>query len=1105
VGKRKTQSKKQTASKKATKPKKKVSAKKQFTAMSGFFPKSHSEKVEKDLTSFFAKIAVKKKKPKKKKITRKGVIKRYQKFQADIVDYEADRDRQFEFRFSQRGGSDTAYKQWVRGLPNSKEYPKIRSIWWDSWDKYAKKDPVTGELKIDTEEDGGDGRLAKYAFRRRDYHKALKESPKLEKKFKEKWNASLSEEAMVIDVTGLSAEEIAAEHADLGIFSEQVQNQKGEWIEKTDIFNYQPSAKPIYKEPVLIELAKSDDYGDVNLRHDSESNQAIFGHSWMRTSDFNAFVDVIRENNLSYDTRARRASMKYDDKKVAMVVQQLRNKGMTVELYPSVIPPKPEILEMPTGDERFDIFLDVDRSSFKVKVTGRDAPAFLSQLENNTSEEMLADDKIAFLKEHDEAKITIAEYKKSLKLKGEKLEKKVDKFALEKLSHYLPSDKVWRFVNVKEQTIPLGFVYHHVLAVDLEGKPIYNYNMKITDNRRLYLDKKVPIEALAIDPVTKDVFELRDYQASAVESAIDKKSGIVEAATGSGKTEIGAFIIAGHGLDAVWFSHREELINQAEKRMERRLGIDVGSYSGGKKEIIDTPGVDVNVMTVQSASEIMRTPRADYLREIMKLQQKLDRVNTEISQEQNEQKRRLLVVKRDGSTGIQSKLSQVKLKLQVRDYVSHATVQVFDESHHLTSLQFGDIARATPQSRYRYGLSATPYGNSTTDQRRIEALMGKSVSQITATQLINQGHLAKPNIIMVEIPHMVESLYPLYVYYETEESAKKKGKKKGDLKKIAHKDEDLTFAELHKAAIVRNNQFNDYVADFTVDSRKAGLNTMILVQQVEHGKLVQSKLEERGLRADFLTASGKESSEQKVILDRFKAGETDTLVATFGKAGEGVDIPGLDVIIKADGYKALVPTLQSVGRAMRIPKDSTKTECLIIDFDRKEEHYHHKKGSDDPHIEARLKHYSLERAFDVKRHVPIDEVDDEIDRVARINKTKQRKAQVPVHILEREERFLTRAQIRERREIEETASRMERFGTAEKQFTGRLRVSENAKRIAKDIPRFKDRRITAIEIQHLINNLEARGIDWQYIDFNARLDTSLEVEEAKSILQESEF
>lgn len=1057
----KTTKKGKTVTKIKSKAKSKISKAERTEALASMMdlqPKS----VRKDLSSYFAKVA-KARKPVKKKLTRKQIIKNYQRHKEDIADFEQDRQRQWELRHSTKVMSQAAYSDWLRDIPNAREYPEKVGLFFKNWEE-TKKDDKPLEV-----EQGGDGRLTKFRrSRNSDYQTALTNIPKMEGKY-----SYLPLEAEIKEVTGLTKTEIAKE-INVGVPTGYLtKDAQGRDIEETHLFNYPPSAIPVYKNPVLAELAKNDDSDEVTVSYSRWDNKIRFEHLRFDRERWRRFVDIMEKSGYDYSEWRMEGNKEYNEANTAKVIKELRENGYQVQIHPTVTIPEPIRLIDPKGDERFDVLLNVDRTSFAVNVTGRKRARFLKEIDSRTAVPLKdRDAKLAFLKQHPDTKIPIREYKKELQAKGVKLttekgENKVDTWIMKNLKYILPADEQWHFVDRKKETIPIGFVYHFVL--DME-----NYNVKITDNRPLYLDIRAPVMPSKIDPVTGEIFELRPYQEQAVESAIDKKSGIVAAATGSGKTEIGAFIIAGQGLDAVWFAHRGELIRQAEERIERRIGMDVGAYGGDSKEIISTPEMDVNVMTVQSASEIMRTPRVELKNEVNKWNKEIKLINNKINRESNSQKKLHLEKSKDV---LQEKHTKARMKLEVYDFVSNASVQIFDESHHLTSLQFGDIARATPQARYRYGLSATPWGNDAADQKRIESLMGRSVAEITATELINKGYLAKPNIYFADIPHVIE--YPLAVIG-----------KNGEIKKVAYGDDDLTYPELNKAAVVRSDRFNDHVADFTAECQEDGLNTMILVNEVEHGNLIQRKLRMRGIDADFLNAKETIASDQRVILDRFKAGEKDTLVATIGKAGEGVDIPALDVVILAHGGKSLVQTMQRIGRAMRIPKDSDKKECLIIDFARKEKHlgWHPSKKS---HSDERRRIYTIEPAFDVS-DVDIDELDDEISRIARLNKAKKRKEREPISVFERPEKFRTRKERQEYRELSRDIERLERGLPVEVLERG---VGEDAKRVYRSLPKFRDRRMSTFEIQAIINKKKAKGIAWDVIDWD-KLDSSLEVGEA---------
>lgn len=90
--------------------------------------------------------------------------------------------------------------------------------------------------------------------------------------------------------------------------------------------------------------------------------------------------------------------------------------------------------------------------------------------------------------------------------------------------------------------------------------------------------------------------ELRPYQKEAVRDALGRDFGVIEAATGSGKTVIGLAVIAARRQPALVLVHTRELFYQWAGQVERFLGIEPGLVGDGK----DSRG-PVTVAIVNSA------------------------------------------------------------------------------------------------------------------------------------------------------------------------------------------------------------------------------------------------------------------------------------------------------------------------------------------------------------------------------------------------------------------------------------------------------------------------------------------------------------------------
>jgi len=109
------------------------------------------------------------------------------------------------------------------------------------------------------------------------------------------------------------------------------------------------------------------------------------------------------------------------------------------------------------------------------------------------------------------------------------------------------------------------------------------------------------VEDQRINPILADTggsihgIQLRDYQQTIVEMALKKQRGIVQAPTGSGKTEIFAEIIARLNVPTTVYVTRTTIFHQTKDRLEERLQQKVGLIGDGYLDI-----KRVNVAMVQT-------------------------------------------------------------------------------------------------------------------------------------------------------------------------------------------------------------------------------------------------------------------------------------------------------------------------------------------------------------------------------------------------------------------------------------------------------------------------------------------------------------------------
>lgn len=195
--------------------------------------------------------------------------------------------------------------------------------------------------------------------------------------------------------------------------------------------------------------------------------------------------------------------------------------------------------------------------------------------------------------------------------------------------------------------------------------------------------------------------KLRDYQIITARKAVHKERGVIEIATGGGKTMVAAAIIqylisSGLAKKAYVITGSTFLMNQAASSMEKFGLQGVSRYGGGNK----FKPAAVQCCVVNSVARALS----------------------------------------DGQSSVIEDLTD-------------CDILVLDESHHLSSKSWISIAEACP-ARYRYGLTATlwadPFEFSHSDFYLI-GLTGGVVAHVPSSYLRARGYLADPVVTMLTV------------------------------------------------------------------------------------------------------------------------------------------------------------------------------------------------------------------------------------------------------------------------------------------------------------------------------------------------------------------
>jgi superfamily II DNA or RNA helicase len=243
------------------------------------------------------------------------------------------------------------------------------------------------------------------------------------------------------------------------------------------------------------------------------------------------------------------------------------------------------------------------------------------------------------------------------------------------------ADGMVRFWNRTRGTLPIGFLHGIIKTLNdyfehmkVEGK------IMVVDHRT-FNNNKIDMPEKLIGK------ELRDYQISAVETAIKEKIGVLECCTGSGKTLMAAEIIKRLGWNTLFIVDKIELLRQTKKVFEDALGIEIGEIGAGEDNI-----KPVTVATMQTLHKNLAKYAA---------------------------------------------------------YLQTVRVMMADECHHCSAMTMRDLGINISNAEYRYGFSGTAFRDDKEDMK-IYSVVGYIIHKISSEELIGKGWLVNPNVIFIK-------------------------------------------------------------------------------------------------------------------------------------------------------------------------------------------------------------------------------------------------------------------------------------------------------------------------------------------------------------------
>jgi superfamily II DNA or RNA helicase len=220
-------------------------------------------------------------------------------------------------------------------------------------------------------------------------------------------------------------------------------------------------------------------------------------------------------------------------------------------------------------------------------------------------------------------------------------------------------------------------------------------------------------------------------------------------------------------------------------------------------------------------------------------------------------------------------------EITIGEFLEGVVAVIVDETHQakadaLKTLLSGPFA----QVPIRWGLTGT-IPKEDYARQSINCMLGPVVGQLSASELQEAGHLAQCHVNVVQLVDHKE-----YANYQSE------------LKYLIETSERL-----------------DYIARLISTIVDSG-NTLILVDRISAGRALAERLP-----GSVFVSGATKAGERKEHYDEVAEASDKIIIATYGVAAVGINIPRIFNLVLLEPGKSFVRVIQSIGRGIRKAED----------------------------------------------------------------------------------------------------------------------------------------------------------------------------------------
>lgn len=235
------------------------------------------------------------------------------------------------------------------------------------------------------------------------------------------------------------------------------------------------------------------------------------------------------------------------------------------------------------------------------------------------------------------------------------------------------------------------------------------------------------------------------------------------------------------------------------------------------------------------------------------------------------------------------------------DFLKSVECVIIDECHHSSSESIRFALLLMENAGYRYGFSATPWRDKKEDELLLISALGfKKLYELDGKKAVDMGLVVKPKYEMIQSPTPEKFLMNI-----------------------------KNWREILEKGIIANKTRNVAIVNKAIELFENGRNVLICVDEISHLEILQNRLVDKKLTPYIVHSLLPEKEKDSAINHISNTEDACISIATMS-IGEGADLVKVDAVILASGGKGSVRFLQRIGRGMRLSEG--KSEVLVFDF-----------------------------------------------------------------------------------------------------------------------------------------------------------------------------